>query len=53
MCSSDLRRDRVRVRIWRTATQEVLYDSRWGAELDADPGQTVGPGTVIIYDRNP
>ena len=47
------RRDRVRVRIWRTATQEVLYDSRWGAELDADPGQTVGPGTVIIYDRNP
>lgn len=40
--------DRFRIRIWNTTTNDVVYDSEPGTELEL-PSQPLGGGNITIH----
>ncbi len=41
--------DRFRIKIWKTSTGSVLYDSQPGAASDASATTSVGGGSIVIH----
>ncbi|GAB2596187.1 VWA domain-containing protein [Streptomyces capparidis] len=41
--------DRLRMRIWRTADDTLVYDNQKGAAPDADPANAISKGQIVIH----
>ncbi len=41
--------DLIRIKIWKKATGQVIYDSQLGAVQDADPATVLGDGSIMIH----
>jgi hypothetical protein len=41
--------DRFRIKIWDTATGQVVYDNQMGAGDDATPSTALGGGSIVIH----
>lgn len=43
--------DKFRIKIWKKALGNVVYDNQLGAEDDASPSTIIGRGSVIIHKQ--
>lgn len=41
--------DLIRIKIWKKATGQVIYDSQLGAAQDANPTTALGGGSIVIH----
>jgi hypothetical protein len=42
--------DLFRIKIWSTATGEIIYDNQLGDADDADPATAIGGGAIVVHD---
>ncbi|MCI0694202.1 PKD domain-containing protein [candidate division KSB1 bacterium] len=44
--------DKFRIKIWSKATETVVYDNQFGASEDADAGDPIAGGSIVIHSTS-